>query len=56
MPEGSLKTFFRFFFEIFPGWFSTGSFVVGLVRIKVGYYKVGLEKCEKKSDVLVGLM
>jgi hypothetical protein len=56
MPEESLKTFFRFFFEIFPGWFSAGSFIVGLVRIKAGYYKVGLENCEKKSPSMVGLM
>jgi hypothetical protein len=55
MPEESLKTFFRFFFEIFPMVYYC-FFAVGLVRIKVGYYKVGLEKRKKKSDVLVGLV
>ena len=30
--------------------------VVKLVRIKVGYYRIGLEICEKKFALQVGLM
>ena len=35
---------------------TTDLLVVRLVRIKVRYYKVGLELCEKKIAPLVGLM